>query len=234
MNRNVLYSPFTFLFTLFLIIALLIAVSILVLGIVSSAFVKLGFSWLHGFMLLFFSLLGSYINIPITTVISHASTPTRDYIKVFGINYKIPFIQNIHKTVIAINLGGAIIPICVSAYLIYKFPGSIILCICSIFIVALITAKMAKPIKGVGIVTPAILPPIIAALSAFVIVTILHSNHTFIFIVAYVGGTIGTLIGADILHLKGISKLGAPVVSIGGAGTFDGVFLAGIIAVLLL
>jgi uncharacterized membrane protein len=51
--------------------------------------------------------------------------------------------------------------------------------------------------------------------------------------VAYIAGTLGTLIGADLLRLKEIGQLGAPVASIGGAGTFDGVFLCGIIAVLL-
>ena len=43
----------------------------------------------------------------------------------------------------------------------------------------------------------------------------------------------GTLIGADIMNLGKIQGLGAPVASIGGAGTFDGVFLVGIVAVLL-
>src|SRR2546427_646154 len=51
--------------------------------------------------------------------------------------------------------------------------------------------------------------------------------------VAYVAGSMGTLIGADLLNLDRIAELGAPVVSIGGAGTFDGVFLTGIIAGLL-
>ena len=46
-------------------------------------------------------------------------------------------------------------------------------------------------------------------------------------------GSMGTLIGADLLNLDKIQGLGAPVASIGGAGTFDGVFLTGIIAVLL-
>ncbi|MDA4131217.1 MAG: DUF1614 domain-containing protein [Thaumarchaeota archaeon] len=52
-------------------------------------------------------------------------------------------------------------------------------------------------------------------------------------IVAYISGSMGALIGADLTNLRGITKLGAPVVSIGGAGTFDGVFLTGIIAVLI-
>jgi uncharacterized membrane protein len=43
----------------------------------------------------------------------------------------------------------------------------------------------------------------------------------------------GTLLGADILHFGDIQGLGAPVASIGGAGTFDGIFVTGILAVLL-
>jgi uncharacterized membrane protein len=50
---------------------------------------------------------------------------------------------------------------------------------------------------------------------------------------AYVGGSIGCLIGADLLNLGKIQGLGAPVASIGGAGTFDGIFLTGVLAVLL-
>jgi len=99
--------------------------------------------------------------------------------------------------------------------------------------VSLVTKMVARPVKGVGIVTPALVPPIVAALSSILIKSIFSVNPDFIFIIAYTGGTLGTLIGADLLNLRGISKIGAPVVSIGGAGTFDGVFLAGIIAVLL-
>jgi uncharacterized membrane protein len=45
------------------------------------------------------------------------------------------------------------------------------------------------------------------------------------FAAAYVGGTLGTLIGVDILNLRAISRLGTAIGSIGSAGTFDGVFL---------
>jgi uncharacterized membrane protein len=51
--------------------------------------------------------------------------------------------------------------------------------------------------------------------------------------VAYVGGTLGTLLGADVLNLGRIRGIGAPIASIGGAGTFDGIFLTGVLAVLL-
>jgi uncharacterized membrane protein len=50
---------------------------------------------------------------------------------------------------------------------------------------------------------------------------------------AYIAGSMGTLIGADLTNLDKVRGLGAPVASIGGAGTFDGIFLTGILAVLL-
>jgi uncharacterized membrane protein len=70
-------------------------------------------------------------------------------------------------------------------------------------------------------------PPIATALVA---VLIARQNAAAL---AYVSGSLGTLIGADLLNLDAVRELGAPVASIGGAGTFDGIFLTGIMAVLL-
>jgi uncharacterized membrane protein len=50
---------------------------------------------------------------------------------------------------------------------------------------------------------------------------------------AYVAGSLGTLIAADLLNLGIIHALGALIASIGGAGRFDGIFMTGILAVLL-
>ncbi|MDR9481040.1 MAG: DUF1614 domain-containing protein, partial [Spiribacter sp.] len=41
------------------------------------------------------------------------------------------------------------------------------------------------------------------------------------------------LLGADLMRLGNVRGLGSPIASIGGAGTFDGVFITGIVAVLL-
>jgi uncharacterized membrane protein len=71
------------------------------------------------------------------------------------------------------------------------------------------------------------IPPIAAAVAAL----ILSPAHPIT--IAYVSGVLGSLIGADLSNLRKIPKLGAQVASIGGAGTFDGIFLTGIIAVLL-
>ena len=50
---------------------------------------------------------------------------------------------------------------------------------------------------------------------------------------AYICGPLGVLFGADLSSLDKLRGLGAPGASIGGAGTFDGVFLTGIVAALL-
>ena len=92
---------------------------------------------------------------------------------------------------------------------------------------AAITKAIARPVKGVGIATPALVAPIVAAVIALILAPAQAQA------IAYTAGVLGTLIGADLLNLGKIPKLGAPVASIGGAGTFDGVFLSGIIAVIL-
>ncbi len=94
-------------------------------------------------------------------------------------------------------------------------------------IMAFVTHRLAKPVKGVGIAMPAFIPPIIAAIFSVIF------SYGYAPVLAYIGGTLGTLIGADILNVSKIKNLGAPVASIGGAGTFDGIFLSGIMAVLL-
>ena len=86
---------------------------------------------------------------------------------------------------------------------------------------------MATPIPGVGISVPTFAPPLLAAVVALAL------SRRFAAPLAYIGGSLGVLIGADLLNLGLLRSLGAPVASIGGAGTFDGIFLTGVIAVLL-
>jgi uncharacterized membrane protein len=144
-------------------------------------------------------------------------------------NYRIPQVEYGETiTTVAVNVGGALIPTAVSIYLLSRASSStVILSLVGVLTVALVTHAVARPVKGVGIATPAFIPPIAAAVAAFILLPTQPKT------IAYVAGTLGTLIGADLLNLRKIPKLGAPVASIGGAGTFDGVFLSGIIAVLL-
>jgi uncharacterized membrane protein len=216
-----LSSPF--ILVLFVLIILLI-VSI-EFDVIQYAYEKIGIDRRYVFALLLLSLLGSYVNIPIAEL-----TETRVFadqtISFFGMRYVIPIVHERPKTVVAINLGGAVIPVLLSAYLVFKHDliGRTLL---ATVVVTLVVHSMARPLKGVGIAVPMFIPPVVAAGTALLI------SPDAAPVVAYIAGTVGTLIGADLLNLRKIRGLGAPVASIGGAGTFDGIFLAGIIAVLL-
>jgi uncharacterized membrane protein len=66
-------------------------------------------------------------------------------------------------------------------------------------------------VPGLGIAAPALLPGVVAAAVARVM------HPAAVAGLAYVGGTLGALVGADLLNLREVRRLGAPVVSIGGA-----------------
>jgi uncharacterized membrane protein len=127
---------------------------------------------------------------------------------------------------LAVNLGGAVIPIVLSAYLIVR-NGLGWQAVVGIAVVSGAVHRAARPIPGVGIVVPTFLPPAAAAITAWMI----GADATAA--LAYVSGTLGTLIGADLLNLHRVRQLDAPVLSIGGAGTFDAIFVTGILAVIL-
>jgi len=239
MRRQLLYIPFSLTFLFLLILILIFGISFLFFGIIISAFTKIGFSSGHALLILVMSLVGSGINIPLTTLRSDTPVVRDTYIRVFGVSYRVP-VRRVtrNETTIAVNVGGAVIPILISAYLLTKFPSSLLLAGAGILIVAIITYSVARPIRGIGIATPALVPPLAAALAAILLTSVIQIPDCPVdqcrVVTAYAGGVLGTLIGADLLNLGKIKNLGAPVASIGGAGTFDGIFLSGFIALLLI
>jgi uncharacterized membrane protein len=234
MDRRLVYSPVGILVMLLFAFLLFAVVGFLFLDLARTAFTKIGFSWGQALFVLLASLLASSINIPVTTLECSAPLVREHYVRAFGITYRVPFVDAIScNTLLAVNVGGAVIPTLISIALIHRFPESLSYALLSIVFVAILTNRVARPVKGLGIVTPALLPPLSAALAAMLLVYLGGAPHDSIFLIAYVGGTLGTLIGADILNIDKIRDLGTPVASIGGAGTFDGVFLSGLIAVLL-
>jgi uncharacterized membrane protein len=139
--------------------------------------------------------------------------------------YNIPVARR-REMVLAVNVGGALIPCLLSLYLWWS-TGQTFKLMVATGLVALVTHQVARPIPGVGIAVPLFIPPLVAAAAAMLLSSNLAPP------IAYVAGTMGTLIGADLLNLGRLKELRAPMVSIGGAGTFDGIFLTGIIAALL-
>jgi uncharacterized membrane protein len=199
------------------------------LGATELAFQRIGFSRIAVIVILGLTFLGSAVNIPLGHVRSVENIVRTEEVRFFWVTYRIPRVaRGVVSTTVAVNLGGAIVPTLVSLYLLYKQPNLITDSMIGVLGTAVVVHLVARQVPGVGITTPAFVPPITAAVLAYLLSP---SAPT---VVAYVSGTMGTLIGADLTNLRGINKLGAPVVSIGGAGTFDGVFLSGILAVLLI
>jgi uncharacterized membrane protein len=219
------FLPLAPLFFMALVFLFVVMMSLTVMGVLGYAYEKMGVSRQHVFALLLLSLLGSYVNIPIAEL---PPEHIRSDIEVsyMGIRYVVPEFHDWHRTILAVNVGGALIPTGLSLYLMIK-QRLYLLGIAGVVIVATIVHWLARPVQGVGIAIPTFLPPIAAAVTAVLLSRRMAAP------LAYIAGTLGTLIGGDLLNLGLLPGLGAPVASIGGAGTFDGVFLTGILAVLL-
>src|SRR3569623_61506 len=216
-----LSSPF-----LLLLAALVAAVIIFMqLHMLRYAYEKLGMPLKYFYALLAASLLGSYINIPLMTL-SGERVMSGQIVDYFGMQYVIPQVVDWPGTVIAINVGGGVIPLCVSCYLIAKHRIYVEAAL-GISVVALDCHLLAQPVRGMGIALPVFVPALVTACAALLV------SRRRAAPIAYVAGSMGTLIGADLLNLGIIRGLGAPVASIGGAGTFDGIFLTSLLAVVL-
>jgi uncharacterized membrane protein len=219
------YLPLTAPFFALLAGILGILVLLITFNVLSYAYTTLGVSSGTALGLLLASLLGSYINIPVWRF-PEAVVRGGQEVVYYGVHYVVPVLEQYPGTIIAVNVGGALIPILLSFYLLAKndlwWPGLV-----TTAIVAVVVHMMAEPVPGVGIAVPIFVPPIVTAVAALLI----SRHHAAA--VAYAGGSLGTLIGADLLNLGAVRGLGTPIASIGGAGTFDGIFLTGIVAVLL-
>lgn len=189
-------------------------------NIAAISFTKLGLSPQGAMLLFVFSLVGSVINIPV----SKQRIVVEEKPEMF-FSFLFYYPPRVRQQVIAVNVGGAIIPMVFSLYLLGKVP--IFPALISTAIVTLATHSMARVVPGVGISLPAFIPPLVAVGSALLLASESAAP------VAYIAGSLGTLIGADLLNLKKIKNIGAQVVSIGGAGVYDGIFLVGVIAAFL-
>ena len=208
----------------FLLILLLIV--LIQVGVFSIALEKLGLSPFSTFLLLFSSLVGSTINLPLFTIQSTVQ-PGSDTQTIRHGLFQFRPVPFTGKTIIAINVGGALIPIIFSIYLMHIHELALGNVLLALLIVSIISYAFSRPVAGVGIGIPIFIAPFTAAIAALWI----DPEHSAP--LAYVCGTLGVLLGADILRLNTVRSLGTPIAAIGGAGTFDGIFITGIVAVLL-
>lgn len=217
------FAPLPFFLLLGLLVALVTFVQV---GALTLAFDKLGLSPESAYVLLFLSLFGSAVNLPLFTVDAEAPPPGSVPKPLRGLLRHAA--REFHgRTLITVNVGGGLIPVLFSLYLIARGTLPPLPVFAAVTIVATASYLISRPLPGIGIGMPMFVAPIVAALTA-VLIDAGHSAP-----LAYVGGTLGVLIGADLLRLKDIRRMGTPMAAIGGAGTFDGIFVTGIVAVLL-
>ena len=207
------------------VLLLLVFVFMVEIRVLAYAYRKIRVRPRYMFLVLLLSLVGSHFNIPLYSVTVPRLAPPEE-VTVMGRTYVVPPAVQPGATVVAINVGGALLPLFLSLYLLVHFRMYLRMLL-GVAIVAAIVHGLARIVPGVGIAVPMFIPPLVAA-GVGLLLSFRRAPP-----VAYVAGSMGTLIGADLLNLHRVVELGAPVVSIGGAGTFDGVFLTGIIAGLI-
>ncbi|MGQ4832992.1 MAG: DUF1614 domain-containing protein [Candidatus Asgardarchaeia archaeon] len=240
-NQKIIrYFPISLQYFLSLLFSLFIIYPVILFWFEPVFVYFLGVSSTVASLILLLSILGSYVNIPLFEMVSYIPIVQEKVIRVYYVNWIIPELAyKPQKTVIAINLGGCVIPVIFSTYLVLtRLPLdqapliSYVRLLIATLIVTVVVHSFAKPVKGIGIVMPGFISPLTTAITVAVLNMI--PPYSNIFVIAYFAGTWGSLIGADLLNIKKIPQLGAPVASIGGAGTFDGIFLNGVMSLLFL
>jgi uncharacterized membrane protein len=221
-----IYLPVTLLlFLLFLLLFPFIWL-VVTLEVVEVAVAKLGFS--PSFALLLFAaiVLGSAINIPLYERVSSAST-IPDFAELWIERFwGIPLRHVEEKTIIALNVGGGLIPTLLAVYEFTRSnPWTILAVSAGVTVVSYFSAQI---VPGIGIQINPLVAPLTAAMLSLLLT---HGYNTAP--IAFAGGVLGTLIGADLLHLPKIDRMTPGVLSIGGAGVFDGIALCGLFALLL-
>ncbi|MGD0154059.1 MAG: DUF1614 domain-containing protein [Thermacetogeniaceae bacterium] len=214
----------------FFLLVLLIPLLLMLLfyNVAAFSFARLGLSPDGAFLFLTACVLGSLINIPLSR--RRMVTRERKAKPFFFLFFYYP--PAVQEQMICLNVGGAGLPALFSLYLlIARVPLKPTLI--AMLLVTIVAKLMARPQPGVGIVMPAFIPPLVAAAAALLMEITGLALPGQAAPIAYVAGTIGTLVGADLLNWRAIQNLGTQMVSIGGAGVFDGIFLVGIIAAFL-
>jgi uncharacterized membrane protein len=211
---------------LFLALGIFLA-TIIQLQLLSIAFEKLGLSPHGALLLMLGTLFGSRINIPVARVSTLAGHPPDLPLPRRSRLWPPPDPSPDGHTIIAVNLGGCVIPVGIALYLVARRlvdPPELLV---ALLVVSMVSYIFSRPVQGLGIAMPVLLAPLVTVVTALMLAP---ENAAPL---AFSSGVLGVLLGADILHLREIRHMGVRIASIGGAGTFDGVFLTGIIAVLL-
>jgi uncharacterized membrane protein len=208
------------------IIAIGILAVLVQFQILTIAFGKLGLSAHSAYLLLILTLAGSMLNIPLFTIDSNFNPESDlpDELLTWARRRRYLFPG---KTTILVNVGGCVVPVAFSVYLFVNHNVSALHALICVAVVSIVAFSVSRPVRGLGIGMPMLFAPLAAAFVAYMLA---RENAAPL---AYISGTLGVLFGADLFRFKDVRTLGAPIASIGGAGSFDGIFISGLLAVLL-
>jgi uncharacterized membrane protein len=213
-------------------IVLMVLLPFVYAGLMTTSLGKLHISQPVAVQLVIAIVLGGFINIPITRV-AHTEELAANPLAMYGLDQFFPRLRRQRReTVIAVNVGGCLIPLGIVAYqlshLAGQGPNLLLKTGIATALTIFVCYLLARPVPGLGIAMPGFVPPIVSALAAYLLAA------DFAPPVAFVAGVLGPLIGADLLHLRDIGRIATTgVASIGGAGTFDGIVLSGILSAYL-
>jgi len=148
----------------------------------------------------------------------------------------IPLYETEELDEVYVNLGGCILPLILTGYLLYK--TWFLLNPIMFFVATLTTIAISRIVswykKGKGVLIAAIIVEIASTLIVhflpFAVGYLDKDPLSLKLAFGYIIGTLGVLIGGDILHLGMIGRDGRwnDKLSIGGAGTKDGVWSIGL------
>jgi uncharacterized membrane protein len=216
---------------LLIVVVLLVLLPFLFGELMLASLSKLHLSPILAFMCMVAIFAGSLVNIPVKSIVRGWDV-IEDPLAIFGLPGFWPQLKRVRRrTIIAVNVGGCLVPAALALYEIVYLAavnrrGLAALgvgCIANVIVCYLV----ARPVPGVGIAMPGAVSPVVATLLALLLAPEVAPP------VAFVIGVTGPLVGADLLHLRDIQLRETGVVSIGGAGTFDGIVLSGVVAAYL-
>jgi len=218
-----------------LVVLIVLLIPLLILGLVGAAFSRLGFSWIEAVAVILLMFLGSFVNIPIRTFQRRPDNTVTGTPAVFDAFTGEPVPDERLTTELSVNLGGAVIPLLVSGFLLFdvqRLTGESLLLQAGIalVLVALVTRFFTTIIPGYGIRAPLFFPAVTALVLGLLVA---GGTGLSAAVVAFAGGTGGILLGAGIFTIPAIKNSSVSRVSIGGAGMFGAVFLCGLLAALI-
>ena len=217
--------------TLPLVLFLLLLMSWLFLDVILMALEKLEIAPSMAPLIVLVMFVGSLINIPVF----RESVPIQlrhHPLSIWGLERYWPGMhKEVSERIIAINVGGFVVPILLVVYEVLligsQYPEVLLPLTIAVLINIFVCYLLADPVPQIGISLPTLVPGVTAAICAMLLAPTLAAP------VAFCAGVLGPVIGADLMYLKKMRMALVGLASIGGAGTFDGIVISGLLAVLL-